>query len=174
MVIAWVALGVGLLLFELHHQAFYALFGGFGALAAALFAVLLPDAVVLQIIVAVLVTVVGVVAVRPLVSRVFEQHRTGGHIARGVHGGLVGQEALTLDVVGDDHAIGHVRLGGERWLAVSGGPSIPAGTPVLVTALRGTTLTVWPVDSSRILDTSVPLLDPPTTNAPDGADGSTT
>jgi membrane-bound ClpP family serine protease len=88
-----------------------------------------------------------------------------------VHGGLVGQEALALDQIGGEHSIGHVRLAGERWLAVSGGPAIRAGTPVLVTALRGTTLIVWPVDS---LDQSMPLLEMPETEAPDGADGRTT
>jgi membrane protein implicated in regulation of membrane protease activity len=170
MVIAWVALGVGLLLFEMHHGAFYALFGGIGALAAAIVAVFLPDAIFLQGLVAVVLTILGVVAVRPYVSRAFHRHG-GGHVARGVHGGLVGQEALTLDEVGDDHSVGHVRLAGERWLAVSGGPNIPAGTPVLVTALRGTTLIVWPVDA---IDRSTPLLDPPRTDAPDGADGRTT
>ncbi len=170
MVIAWVVLGVGLLLFELHHMAFYALFGAIGAAAAAAVAVLLPDAIALQIVVAIVLTVVGVVAARPFVSHAFERHRTGGHITRGVHGGLVGQEALTLDAVGGDHSVGHVRLAGERWLAVSGGPAIPAGTPVLVTALRGTTLTVWPVDE---LGYSTPTLEPPQTDAPDGADGRT-
>jgi len=170
MVIAWVALGVGLLLFEMHHMAFYALFGAIGALAAAVVAAFLPDAILLQGFVAVVLTIVGVIAARPYVSRVFHRHH-GGHVTRGVHGGLVGQEAIALDEVGDDHSIGHVRLAGERWLAVSGGPNIPAGTPVLVTALRGTTLIVWPVDA---IDRSTPLLEPPRTDAPDGADGRTT
>ena len=170
MVIAWVVLGVGLLLFEMHHMAFYALFGAIGALAAALVAVFLPDAIVLQGLVAVVLTIVGVVAARPYVSRVFHRHR-GGHVTRGVHGGLIGQEAVTLDDVGDEHSIGHVRLAGERWLAISGGSNIPSGTPVLVTALRGTTLIVWPVDE---IDPSTPLLEPPRTDAPDGADGRTT
>ena len=171
MVIAWVALGVGLLLFEMHHMAFYALFGAIGAAAGAVVAVFLPDAIALQIIVAIVLTVVGVVAARPFVSKAFLKHQYGGHVTRGVHGGLVGQEAITLDEVGDDHSIGHVRLAGERWLAISGGNNIPAGTPVLVTALRGTTLIVWPVDS---IDRSTPLLEPPRTDAPDGADGRTT
>jgi membrane protein implicated in regulation of membrane protease activity len=170
MVIAWVALGVGLLLFEMHHMAFYALFGAVGALAAAVIAAFLPDAILLQGLVAVVLTVLGVVVARPFVSRTFHQHH-GGQVTRGVHGGLVGQEAVTLDVVGDDHSIGHVRLAGERWLAVSGGMNIPAGTPVLVTALRGTTLIVWPVDA---IDRSMPLLESPNTDAPDGADGRTT
>ena len=77
----------------------------------------------------------------------------------GVHGGLVGQEAVALDEVGDTHHVGHVRLAGERWLAITGGPNISAGTSVFVTAVRGTTLEVWPVDLKGI-------------EAPDGADRS--
>jgi membrane protein implicated in regulation of membrane protease activity len=167
MVIAWVVLGVGLLLFEMHHMAFYALFGAIGALAAAVVAAFLPDAILLQGLVAVVLTVLGVVLARPHMGRVFHKQR-GGHVTRGVHGGLIGQEAVTLDEVGDEHSIGHVRLAGERWLAISGGNNIPQGTPVLVTALRGTTLIVWPVDA---IDPSTPLLEPPRTDTPDGADG---
>jgi membrane-bound ClpP family serine protease len=63
-----------------------------------------------------------------------------------VHGGLVGQEVLTLDLVGGSDRVGHVRLAGERWRAISGDDApIPPGTRVLVTAVQGTTLTVWPV-----------------------------
>ncbi|HEV3227549.1 MAG TPA: NfeD family protein, partial [Acidimicrobiales bacterium] len=76
----------------------------------------------------------------------------------GVHGGLVGQEAVTLDEVGDQHHLGHIRLAGERWLATTSGPNIDAGRSVFVTAVRGTTLEVWPVDMGSI-------------EAPDGADG---
>jgi membrane-bound ClpP family serine protease len=69
-------------------------------------------------------------------------------VARGVHGGLVGQEVITVDLVGDAHRAGHVRLAGERWLAVSAtGTAIPADTPVLVTAVEGTTLHVLPLKS---------------------------
>ena len=146
MVVGGVVIGVLLFLIELRHLAFYALFGAVGSLAAAIVAAAAPSAVPLQVGVAVGVAGVGVVAVRPYVSRAFE-HRREGHVARGVHGGLVGQEAVTLDEVGDAPQLGHVRLVGERWLAVSGsGDRIPARTTVLVTAVQGTTLTVWPVD----------------------------
>ncbi len=65
---------------------------------------------------------------------------------RGVHGGLVGQEVLTLDLVGGLDRVGHVRLAGERWRAISGAQvPIPPGTTVPVTAAQGTTLIVWPV-----------------------------
>jgi hypothetical protein len=93
-----------------------------------------------------------------------------------VHGTLVGEEVITLDVVGDAHAIGHVRLAGERWLATSGsGVEIPAGSKVVVTEVQGTTLTVWPIDGGLTLPDAIY---PPTSNAdhsdqqtPDGAKG---
>jgi membrane protein implicated in regulation of membrane protease activity len=94
--------------------------------------------------------IAGVVAVRPFVSTAFA-HRREGHVARGVHGGLVGQQALTLDEVGGPHHLGHVRLAGERWLAASGGGDvIPVDRAVVVTAVRGTTLVVWPLDGPSL------------------------
>ncbi|HZN16121.1 MAG TPA: NfeD family protein [Acidimicrobiales bacterium] len=149
MVIAWLVLGVVLLLFEAHHWAFYALFGAIGALAAALVAVVAPGAIALQAGVAIGLSTVGVVGARPFVSRIVHSHR-GGLVSPGVHGGLVGQQVVTLDQVGDAHHVGHVRLAGERWLAVSGnGDLLAAHTPVLVTAVEGTTLVVWPVEGLR-------------------------
>ena len=156
MVLVWLVLCVALVLFELHHMAFYALFVAVGAFAAGIVAVVAPDSYGLQMLVASGVSVGGVVLVRPHVSNVFHRHR-GGHVAIGVHGGLVGQQAITLDEVGDAHQVGHVKLAGERWLAFTDGPKIEAGRSVVVTALRGTTLEVWPVDMRSI-------------EAPDGAD----
>jgi membrane protein implicated in regulation of membrane protease activity len=145
-IVVWLVIGVLLLLFESRHLAFYALFGAAGSFAAAIVATIAPHALPAQVGAAAAVAVVGVVAVRPYVSRAFA-HRHEGNVARGVHGGLIGQEGLTLDEVGDEGTSGHVRLVGERWLAVSGsGTAIPPKTTVLVTAVRGTTLTVWPVD----------------------------
>lgn len=145
MIFAWLILGVALLYFEMHHLAFFALFGAIGAFAAAIVAGVASDAIGLQATVAVAVAAAGVIFVRPYVSRAFEQHR-GGRVARGVHGGLVGEEAITLDEVGDTHHAGHVRLAGENWLAVSEQGRIPSGTKVLVMGIRGTTLLVWPAD----------------------------
>ena len=146
MAIIWLVLGVVLLLVELRHLAFYALFAAVGSLVAAGVALIAPSTVPLQVGVAVVVAAAGVVAVRPAMSRAFPRH-VGGHVARGVHGGIVGQEALTLDDVGPPHRRGHVRLTGERWLAISGeGGTIPADTRVVVTAVEGTTLIVLPID----------------------------
>jgi len=154
MAVVWLVLGVGLLLVELRHLAFYALFVAVGALAASGVALLAPSAIPLQLVVAIVVAAAGVIAVRPAVSRAFPRH-LAGHVARGVHGGLVGAEAFTLDAVGTRHLRGHVRMTGERWLAISGGSTtIPANTPVVVTAVEGTTLVVWPVGvaASDVID----------------------
>jgi membrane protein implicated in regulation of membrane protease activity len=144
--IAWIAVGVVLLAVELHHLAFYALFAAVGCFAGAGVAVVAPGAVAVQVIAAVLVAGAGIVLVRPGVSAALAA-RHGGHRTRGVHGGLVGQEVITLDLVGGLDAVGHVDLAGERWRAVSGAEvPLPAGTRVLITGVEGTTLIVWPVD----------------------------
>jgi membrane protein implicated in regulation of membrane protease activity len=145
MAVAWLVVGVLLLLVELHNLAFFALFVAIGCFAAAIVAWIFPDAIAAQALTCLAVSALGVWLVRPFVSRRFTRHGPG-NVARGVHGGLVGQEAFTLDTVGDNNHAGHVRLSGERWLAVSGGTPIPPETPVVVTAVEGTTLTVWPVD----------------------------
>ena len=148
--IAWVVAGVVLLGIELHHLAFYALFAAVGCFAAAIVATIVPDALLLQALAAVVVAAAGILLIRPRVSAALEHRHVDGR-SPGVHGGLVGQEVVTLDRVGGPEGAGHVRLAGERWLAVSGaGEPIPAGTTVLVTAVDGTTLVVWPVNGHQI------------------------
>lgn len=145
MALAWVLLGVLLLLAETRHLAFFAVFGAAGAFAAAAVAAFFPDVVALQLVVAVIVASLGIWAVRPRMRSSF-QVRFDGRLGRGVHGSLIGEEVTTLDTVSADD-VGHVLLAGERWLAVSGsGDAIPARTRVLVTGVDGTTLMVWPVD----------------------------
>ena len=176
-VLAWLILGVVLLAVEMRHLAFYALFGAAGAFAAAVVAAIAPSAYPAHVAIAVVVAAIGLVAVRPMVSEAMHR-RYEGRLGRGVHGSLVGEEVISLDVIGDTHHIGHVKLVGERWLAVSGsGTPIPPGTKVLVTAVQGTTLTVWPVDGAvnpmlEGLDDfdAVPDL-PPTEPPPDRAEG---
>ena len=148
MTLAWIAVGVVLIAVELHHLALYALFAALGCFAGAAVAVVFPDAIAAQVATAVVVAGLGILLVRGRVSAAFAHHHEVER-ARGVHGGLVGQEVLTLDLVGGLDRVGHVRLAGERWRAISGGDApIPAGTRVLVTAVQGTTLIVWPIDGA--------------------------
>jgi membrane protein implicated in regulation of membrane protease activity len=145
MAIAWIAVGIVLIAVELHHLAFYALFVAVGCFGAAVVALVAPDAIALQVAVAIVVAAAGILLIRGRVSAAFgHRHESNGQ--RGVHGGLVGQEVETLDVVGGADRVGHVQLAGERWLAISGADlPIGPGTRVLVTGVQGTTLIVWPV-----------------------------
>ena len=133
MPIVWIVIAVVLVAVELHHLAFFAIFGAAGASAAAVVAVVEPSLIPLQIAVA--------VAGRPYMSRAFARRGPGVRIG-GVHGGLIAARGVTLDEVGGRDP-GHVRILGESWLAVIGyGDPIPPHTPVVVTDVTGTTLTV--------------------------------
>jgi len=145
----WIVTAVVLVAVELHSIAFFALFGAAGAAAAAVVAFISPDAIALQIVVAIAVGIVGILLVRPYVSKAFARRGPDQRIG-GVHGGLISSRGITLDVVGSDLAAGHVRILGENWLAVavSDGP-IPPETPVIVVAVTGTTLTVRPTSTTE-------------------------
>jgi len=151
MAVVWIAVAVVLIAVELHHLALYALFVAVGCLGAAVVAAVAPDAVFVQAAVVVVISVLGVLLVRPRVRALGRRH--GGHRGMGVHGGLVGHEVTTLDVVGGADRIGHVALAGESWRAVSGSDHpLPAGTRVLITAVEGTTLVVWPANGHLPVD----------------------
>jgi len=148
MLIVWIGICVLLLAVEMHHLAFFAIFGALGAAAAAVIAVFAPHVIHLQVIVGVAAALVGVIAVRPYASKVFERRTSRLRIA-GVHGGLVGARGMTLDEVGFDER-GHVRLLGETWLAVADpGTTIPPEKPVVIVDVTGTTLTVRAVEESE-------------------------
>jgi membrane protein implicated in regulation of membrane protease activity len=139
--LVWIVLCVVLVGVELHHMAFFAMFGAAGSAVAAAVALVAPSAVIPQVVTAVAVSAAGVVLVRPQMSQAFARRGPGTAI-RGVHGGLIGSRGLTVDEVRLD-ASGHVRLLGETWLAVTAdGSLIPPSTAVIVTNVVGTTLTV--------------------------------
>lgn len=146
MVAFWFVAGLALLAVELHTVAFYSVFLAIGSFVAGLLALFVPDSAVwVQAALAAVISLIGLIAIRPFASRTF-LHGSGGVVSRGVHGGLVGQEALTLDTVGDEHHPGHVALASERWLAVTDhAQPLGADTAVTVTAVRGTTLLVRPI-----------------------------
>jgi membrane protein implicated in regulation of membrane protease activity len=109
--------------------------------------VLPGSAIWIQAVLAIAVAMTGVVIGRPFLSR--KLRRQGdGPLTPGVHGGFVGQRALALDEIGEELHPGHVRLAGETWLAYSEAEPIATGAPVIVMAVRGTTLVVRPASGS--------------------------
>lgn len=142
--IVWLVAGLVLLAVEAHTAAFYALFLALGAFAAAIVSgVGLPvwvDAVVFAG-----VATGTTLAIRPALKSTFDRHQGPALVLPGGSGSLVGQRALTLDEVGDEHHPGHARLAGERWLAVTEEPGgLKKDTQVMVVEVRGTTLVVMP------------------------------
>lgn len=143
--VIWFVAALALLVLELASTTFFAIFLAAGAFAAGLLAFAVPTVEVwIQAVVAIGVAMTGVVLVRPFMSRRLRS-QGGAPSTPGVHGGFVGQRALPIDEVGDELHPGHVRLAGETWLAYSDEHQpIAPGVPVIVTAVRGTTLAVRP------------------------------
>jgi membrane protein implicated in regulation of membrane protease activity len=145
----WFVAALGLLILELASTTFFAIFLAVGAFAAGVLAFFLPDSLVwIQAVVAIAVAMLGVILVRPFVSKRLRGHGEGP-LSPGVHGGFVGQRALAIDVIGDQLHPGHVRLAGETWMAFAEDhQAIATGASVIVTAVRGTTLAVRPASGS--------------------------
>ena len=145
--LVWLVGGLALLGIELHSQAFFAFFLAVGAFGAAIVAATVSEQWWPSVVVFAGISTAGLLLVRPVFVRISER-RAGPPLQlpgpAGV-GTLVGQPALTLDSVGDEHHPGHAQLAGERWLAVTDAPGgLAPDTAVKVVAVRGTTLVIAP------------------------------
>ena len=99
----------------------------------------------IALVVFVAVSLGGTAVLRPPVKHYFDRHAGPRLALPGGSDSLVGQRALTVDPVGDEHHPGHAKLAGERWLAVTDEPGgLMADTQVMVVEVRGTTLVVMP------------------------------
>ncbi|HYM49811.1 MAG TPA: NfeD family protein [Candidatus Limnocylindrales bacterium] len=136
----WLVVAGVLVITEVLTLAFFAAFLALGALGAALASLLglppLLDAVVFGV-----VGVGGIVVARPTLLRLLG--RRPEPLLRSGADSMIGQQAVLQDpILGPDHP-GHVKIAGELWPALSAtGAAIPADTPVVVRALRSTTLIV--------------------------------
>jgi membrane protein implicated in regulation of membrane protease activity len=142
MTIFWLVLGVLLLGAEVLTVVFFALFIALACFGAAIAAGSGAEAWV-QVLVFVAVSLLGIVLGRPPLMRLVRDRR---HMALPGVQGLIGQQAITVDLVGDELHPGHALLAGERWLAVTdSGQPLQPDQPVTVAAVRGTTLVVRPL-----------------------------
>ena len=142
----WVAMTVGFVLVEVHTLAFYALFVALGSAAAAITDIA-GGSLWLQGLLFAVICISGWALVRPVLRARFDR-ATPIATVPGIQAsaeGLIGQRGITLDTVGDEHHPGHLLFAGDRWLAVSDmADPLPAEVPVVVVAVRGTTLVVHP------------------------------
>jgi membrane protein implicated in regulation of membrane protease activity len=136
----YILVAVVLLGIEAFTLAFFAVFVAVGLLAASVAAAVgLP--VWAQLATLSAVSVAGLLLARPPIARAMMRSHPR-MLLPGVQQ-LVGQTALTVDEVGDEHHPGHALLAGERWLAITeSGPPLPPQSTVTIAAVRGTTLVV--------------------------------
>src|SRR5437660_545172 len=129
----WVIVAVAFAIAEVMTVAFFAAFIALGALGAAI-ASLLGFNLLVQAIVLGVIGVAGIFVVRPyLVARV----HVGRPALRSGADSMVGQQAVLLEPIRGAGEPGHVKIAGELWPAITeDGSSLPATTPVIVTALR--------------------------------------
>src|SRR5881409_3038820 len=134
----WVIVAIVFAIVEVMTVAFFAAFIAVGALGAAI-ASLLGFNLLVQAIVLGIIGVAGIFVARPyLVARV----HVGRPALRSGADSMVGQQVLLEPIRGAGEP-GHVKIAGELWPAVTeDGSSLPATTPVIVTALRSTVLIV--------------------------------
>lgn len=145
MFLFWLLFAIALLGAEAVTLALFALFIALGALAAMLIS-LATDSVALQVAVFSVVSLGSVLVVRPPLMRAVQRHRGD---SRPDMQTVVGQTALTVGSIGDEHHPGHCLLSGEQWLAVTDQTQpIGGDAQVVVIAIRGTTLLVRPVDAA--------------------------
>lgn len=107
-----IAAGV-LIVVEMLTLTFYLLWLGLGALAAAIVAVIVPDALLVQVIIGCVVASVLTVFTKPLTRRF--------HVAKGFKDAvddLVGLQGTVVEDIRPD-APGIVKIGGETWSAKS-------------------------------------------------------
>jgi membrane protein implicated in regulation of membrane protease activity len=141
----WLFVAIVFAIAEVMTVAFFALFIAIGAVGAA-FVALLGFNILVQAIVLGVVGVTGIFIARPyLVDRL----HIGRSTLRSGADSMVGQRAVLTEPIGGEDKPGHVKIAGELWPALTeDGSALPATTPVIVTALRSTTLIVRAASST--------------------------
>ncbi len=136
----WLIVAGALVVVEILTLAFFAAFVAAAAVGAAL-AALLGFGLLVQAIVLLVLGVGGIGLVRPFLMQALAQRREP--VLRSGAESMIGQQAVLTDPILDMSHPGHVKIAGELWPALTAdGSSVPANTPVIVTALKSTTLIV--------------------------------
>lgn len=136
----WLIVAGAFVVVEVLTVAFFALFVALAAAAAAI-AALVGFNLLVQAIVMLVVGVAGIVVVRPYLMEAL--HRRQEPVLRSGAESMIGQQAILTEPILDLNHPGHVRIAGELWPALTAdGSPVPANTPVIVTALKSTTLIV--------------------------------
>ena len=111
-----------------------------GALVSTVIAVFMPEAILLQIIVFVAVSLVALLVTRPFVRKLTNKEKTPTNSDRNI-----GKNGYVLDDINNELGVGRVNIDGAVWSAKSEDDSvIKKDTRVTVRDIRGVKLIVMP------------------------------
>ncbi len=111
-----------------------------GALVSTVIAVFMPEAILLQIIVFVAVSLVALLITRPFVRKLTNKEKTPTNSDRNI-----GKSGYVLDDINNELGVGRVNIDGAVWSAKSEDDSvIKKDTRVTVRDIRGVKLIVMP------------------------------
>ena len=143
--IMWLALMIVFILIEVSTVSMVSAWFAIGALAA-MIASLFHAELWLQLVIFVAVSVVMLLALRPLAKKYFTPRLTKTNIDA-----LIGSEGVVLERIDNTAAVGRVKLGHMEWSArSSSGAPLEEGTRIRVDKIEGVKVYVTPVEISVV------------------------
>ena len=133
----WIILAVVLVFAEIATVQLVSVWFVVGALCAALTSVF-TDSLVIQIVVFVSVSLVTLIATRPLVKKAKQKIRP----LRTNSDRLIGETGVMLADLNDMHSVGQAKVMGKVWSVKTDNPPLQAGDTVRVLAIEGVKLIV--------------------------------
>jgi membrane protein implicated in regulation of membrane protease activity len=140
----WAVIVVVSVVVEVHTRAFLAAFIGLAAIVSGIVA-LAGVPFVIQGIVWVIVTTLGLWLLRPFAVAKFPSHLSGTDMTKPAAVTMTNLRGITESLVGSEAEPGRVLIKGESWKAVTNGDPIVEGVQVVVDKAYGTTLWVKPL-----------------------------
>lgn len=143
--VAWLVILVVLVLIELMTMGLTTIWFAGGALVGAILA-LFNTPLYVQIIAALVVSIVLLLTTRPIAVKHFNKDRERTNVES-----LIGHSAVVIGEIDNVKGIGQVKIGGQEWSARSSfdNVAIPVGTIVEVLNISGVKLIVRPLDNNQ-------------------------
>ena len=141
MALIWIVVALVFAIIEVGTVALFAAFLAVGAIAAAIVALVDPQGELFQGVAFVVVSALGVFAVRPFTLRRLRRPVRAESLSGAQS--MIGETAVVVRRIGPGEQRGHARILGENWPAVAQDrQAIEAGVEVRVVEIHGATLVV--------------------------------
>lgn len=137
-VIVWIAVLIVTLALEAASVQLTSIWFSVGSIAALIAAIIRPQAYLAQLIIFVAVSVICLVATRPLVKRAINRKKQATNADA-----VIGKQGIVLEEVNNTAGRGRVKIGSSEWTARSlTGEIIPEGALIYAVRIEGVKLIV--------------------------------